>query len=64
VSEVILHDLCNKNNYSDNAKHELDKDFFKVDTDGSKMAENQAKALSIIAQIEEIAYDMLSYSNK
>jgi hypothetical protein len=64
VSEVILHDLCNQNAYADTAKNELDKDYFKIDTDSNKIKENQSKALNIIAKIEEVAYEMISYSRK
>jgi len=62
VSEVILHGLCDKNSYPVVARNELPKDYFKIDTDGNKAKENQAKALSIIARIEEVAYEMISYS--
>lgn len=62
VTEVILHDLCNSENYSTSAKNELAKDYFKIDTDNSKIAENQAKAINIIAKIEEVAYSMIEYS--
>jgi hypothetical protein len=54
--------LCDKNSYSTAAKNELAKDYFKIDTDSTKIAENQAKAVNIIAKIEEVAYAMLSYS--
>jgi hypothetical protein len=63
VENHILYLICDKRNYKDNTAFiELDKDYFKIDTDPQKALECQARALKFIADVENMCYNFLEYS--
>src|SRR5256885_6162516 len=56
--------MCDKNIYATDAFTELDENYFDITTEPEKIAEKQAKAVSLVAQIEKKMYEMLSYTEK
>ena len=67
VSDHILYNMCNDENYKDGtARLEFAKDYFKIDATPTpaKLGEYQARALKVVSDIEKMLYRFLEYSDK
>jgi hypothetical protein len=64
VETHILFNICNKENYADDAWIEVDKDFFEIKPEPEEALKCQAKALWFINKVETMLYNFLEYSDK